>query len=135
MKIQRLLIVLTVVNFVLLAFSAARSRAVVGVAPALRGRALEIVDDRGRVRASIAVYPADPKVKMPDGTTGNPETVLLRLITSKGRPDVKIAATERGSASVSGGESDPTYVQIRAEGESTSLTLVNKDGGQRVIKP
>jgi len=135
MKIQRLLIVLTVVNFVLLAFSAARSRAVVGVAPVLRGRALEIVDDRGRVRASIAVYPADPKVKMPDGTTGNPETVLLRLITSKGRPDVKIAATERGSANVFGGESDPTYVQILAEGASTSLTLVNKDGRQRVIKP
>ena len=135
MKIQRLLIVLTVVNFVLLAFSMARSHAVLGVAPVLRGRALEIVDDRGRVRASIAVYPADPNVKMPDGTTGNPETVLFRLITSKGRPNVKIAATERGSANVFGGESDPTYVQILAEGASTSLTLVNKDGRQWVIKP
>src|SRR4051794_26730926 len=102
MKIQRLLVFLTVFNFVLLAFSVARSRAAVGVAPVLRGRALEIVDDRGRVRASIAVYPADPTVKMPDGTIGNPETVLLRLITSKGRPNVKIAATERGSASVFG---------------------------------
>lgn len=137
MKIQRLLIVLTVVNFVLLVFSLAQPRAVVarGVAPVLRGRALEIVDDRGRVRASIAVYPADPKVKMPDGTTGYPETVLLRLITSKGRPNVKIAATERGSGTALGGESDPTYVQILAEGASTSLKLVNKDGRQQVIKP
>jgi hypothetical protein len=137
MKIQRLLIALTIVNFVLLVLSLARPRAVgaQGVAPVLRGHALEIVDDRGQVRASIAVYPADPKVKMPDGTTGYPETVLLRLITSKGRPNVKISATERGSANGFGGESDPTYVQILAEGGSTSVKLVNKDGRQQVIKP
>ncbi len=137
MRLQPLLIVLTVVNFVLLLFSLAQPRAAgaQGVAPVLRGRALEIVDDRGRVRASIAVYPADPKVKMPDGTTGYPETVLLRLITSNGRPNVKISATERGSANGFGGESDPTYVQILAEGASTSLKLVNKDGRQQLIKP
>ena len=68
-----------------------------GVAPVLRGRALEIVEDRGRVRASITLFPANPRAKMPDGTTGYPETVLLRLISSAGRPDVKIAATERGA--------------------------------------
>jgi hypothetical protein len=137
MKIQRLLIALTIVNFVLLVFSLVQSRAVVaqGVAPVLRGRALEIVDDRGRVRASIAVYPADPKVKMPDGTTGYPETVLLRLITSKGRPNVKLATKEDGAALVLGGESDPTYVQILAEGLSTSLKLINKDGREQLIKP
>jgi hypothetical protein len=61
---------------------------------ALRGRALEIVDDQGRVRAMFKVFPADLNVKMLDGTTGYPETVLLRLIDSKGGPNVKIAATE-----------------------------------------
>ncbi|HLK17654.1 MAG TPA: hypothetical protein VKT81_01825 [Bryobacteraceae bacterium] len=90
-----------------------------GIAPVLRGHALEIVDDQGRVRASISVFPADPKVKMPDGTTGYPETVLLRLITSQGRPHVKIAATEVGSADSFGGEADPTNVQILAMGEKT----------------
>jgi len=72
-KIQRLLIALTIVNLNLglLVFSLAqpRSAAAQGVVPVLRGRALEIVDDRGRVRASITVFPADPTVKMPDGTT------------------------------------------------------------------
>ena len=92
-----------------------------GVAPVLRGRALEIVDDAGRVRASIAILPADPNVRMPDGTTGYPETVLLRLINSKGRPNIKIAATERGAGQVLGGESDPTYVQILAEGSEHDL--------------
>ena len=82
----------------------------------LRGRALEIVDDQGRVRAMIKVFPADPSVKMPDGTTGYPETVLLRLIDSKGAPNVKIAATEDGSAMSLGGESNPTHVQVLARG-------------------
>src|SRR5262249_5277240 len=103
--------------------------------PVLRGRGLEIVDEEGRVRAMIKIFPADPKVKMPDGTTGYPETVLLRLITSKGAPNVKIAATEDGSGISLGGESNPTDVQILARGTTTSLKLVNKDGREQVIKP
>ena len=137
MKTQRLLVVITVFNILLLVFSLGQTRAVVaeGVAPVLRGRALEIVDDRGRVRASITILPADPAVKMPDGTMGYPETVLLRLINSKGRPNVKLGATERGAGLLIGGESDPTYVQILAEGAGTSLKLINNDGRERLIKP
>ena len=137
MNAQRLLIALTVLNMLLLVFSLAPPLAVVaqGVAPVLRGRAFELVDDRGRVRASIAVLPADPAVKMPDGSTGYPETVLFRLITSKGRPTVKIAATEDGAVLALGGESDPTYASIAARGASTSLKLVNKNGRQQLIKP
>jgi hypothetical protein len=70
---------------------------------------------------------------LPDGTT-YPETVLLRLISSQGRPNVKIAATEDGSALALGGEADPTHVAIGARGTSASLKLVNKDG-QQLIKP
>ena len=137
MKLQRLLITLTIINVALLMFFLAQTRPAVtqDIAPILRGHALEIVDDRGRVRASIAVYPAHPNVKMPDGTVGYPETVLFRLITSKGRPNVKIAATEKGSAAVFGSESDPTYVQVLAEGASTSVKLVNKDGKQKLMEP
>lgn len=137
MKTQRLLIALTIVNIALLTVSLARPGAAGadGIAPVLRGRALEIVDDRGRVRASIAVLPADPAVKLPDGTTGYPETVLLRLSTSEGRPNVKLAATEDGAGLVLGGESNPTHVQVLAQGVSTSLKLSNKDGREQVIKP
>ena len=137
MRIQRFAIVLTVINLLILMSTLfrANSAPTPEVAPVLRGRALEIVDDQGRVRAMIKVFPADPKVKMPDGTTGYPETVLLRLIDSKGAPNVKIAATEDGSALSLGGESNPTFVQILARGTSTSLKLVNKDGRQQVIKP
>jgi hypothetical protein len=140
MKPHRLLLTLTALNLLLLLFSLGHTRAVVAegaerVAPVLRGRALEIVDDKGRVRASISVLPADPTFKMPDGTTGYPETVLLRLITSKGRPNVKIAATERGAGQVLGGEANPTYVQILAEGPSTLMKLKNGDGREQLIRP
>src|SRR5512138_2913604 len=128
MNIPRLLIALTVVNLVLLAFLLARPAVATGdgVAPVLRGRALQIVDERGRVRASIDVYPADPNVKMPDGTRGYPETVLLRLISAKGAPNVKLAATEDGSVLVTGGESDPAHIQLLARGATTAITLSDK---------
>jgi len=137
MKTQRLGIGLTVLNLVILTcvLFRANSAPTPEVAPVLRGRGLEIVDEEGRVRAMIRVFPANPTVKMPDGTMGYPETVLLRLIDSKGAPNVKIAATEDGSAVSLGGESNPTNVQVLARGTSTSLKLVNKDGREQLIKP
>jgi hypothetical protein len=135
MKTHRFLIVLTVVNLVLLALSLIQSRSVAaqGVAPVLRGRALEIVDDHGRVRASIQVLPA--------GTQKNGElsleTVLLRLITEKGRPSVKIGASEESAGLALTGPTNTknTYVQLGAQGTASSLTLKNEDGREQVIKP
>ena len=136
MKTQRLLIALTLVNFGVLIFSLAqRPVEAQGVAPVLRGRAFEIVDDKGRVRASINVLPADPKVKMPDGTVGYPETVLLRMINSKGRPNVKIEATEDGSGIGLGGDQDPTYILMDAKRDKTYMKLTNHDGKQQLLKP
>ncbi len=135
MKSQRIAIVLTVFNLLLLGFSLSRIQpaSAADPLPVLRGRALEIVDDRGRVRASISVLPADRDFKMPDGTRGYPETVLLRLITAEGRPNVKLGATREGAGLLVGG-SDPTYVQILAEGAQTTVRL-NEKGAQRVIEP
>jgi len=136
---QRLAVALTGLNLAILGFTVvSRARPAVAapdVVPVLRGHALEIVDDRGRVRASIASQPADPSVRMPDGTTGYPETVLLRLRTSAGQPNVKIAATEDGAGMVLGGNSDPTYAQILARGDSTSLKLSNKNGRVHLVEP
>ena len=87
------------------------------------------------MRAEIRILPAGPNVRMPDGRRGYPETVLLRMANSEGAPNVKIAATEDGSALGLGGESDPTYIQLLARGASTSVKLVNKDGREQVVKP
>ena len=139
MTAQRLVIALTALNLVLVGSSFfGRTRPAVaasGVAPVLRGRALEIVDDRGQIRASIVVLPADRTVKMADGTTGYPETVLLRLRTSAGRPNVKLAATEDGAGLVIAGDADPMYAQILARGDSTFLKLSNKSGKVHLVEP
>jgi hypothetical protein len=135
MKTERLLVCLTLVNAALLAFSLAQPHltAAQDAIPVLRARALEIVDDQGRMRAEIKVLPAEPALKMPDGTTGYPETVQLRLFTSKGGPNVKLATTEDGSALLLGG--DPGYVQILGRGATPLVRLFKKDGRQQTIKP
>ena len=64
-----------------------------------------------------------------------PETVLLRLRDSKGRPSIKLQATDLGGGIGFGGEDDPTYATLSATGTSTSLKLRNKDGQEKIIKP
>ncbi len=136
MKIQPLLVALTLVNLVLLIVALAQMRPAVAaedVAPVLRGRALEIVDDRGKVRASINVLPASTQK---DGER-YAETVLLRLITERGRPSVKIGASEQsaGLALVGPTGTKETYVQLGANGTVSSLTLKNEDGREQIVKP
>src|SRR4051812_43026768 len=137
MKTQRLAIVLTAINFVVLIFNLAHPRPATagGVAPVLRGSALEIVDDHGKVRASITVYPANQTFKMPDGKTGYPETVVFRLIDPNGRPEVKLAASAQGGGLGFVGDSDSTQVLLQAEGKDSSLKLTNQDGRQQLFKP
>ena len=137
MKTERLVILLTAVNAGLLAYQMFRphlsTAATADVQTVIRGRALEIVDDRGRVRASLSVLPEDPK-HMWKGEP-YPETVLLRLITADGRPNVKLGASKRGAGLLIGGESDPTYVQVLAEDGESSVKLIDQSGTERLIKP
>jgi hypothetical protein len=137
MKTQRLALVLTVINLVTLIFIVAHLRPATaeGVAPVLRGRSLEIVDDQGKVRASIKLHPADPTFKMPDGKTGYPETVMFRLIDANGRPEVKLGASEQGGGLGLIGAFDSTHILLQAEGTDSSLKLANKDGRQQLVKP
>ena len=124
MNAPRLLVTLTVINFAALLLSLAQHAApVLAQAPAtlLRACALEIVDEQGRVRASLSVLPAGTSA------AGEPhaETVLLRLITEKGRPSIKIGASEQTSGlSVAGptGTQD-TYAILEANATSTLLKL------------
>ena len=135
MKIQRLLIGLTLVNLALLIFTLSQARPAEAEAgpPVLRGRALEIVDDRGRVRASIQVLPAKTQA---NGET-SAETVLLRLITERGRPSVKIGASEQAAGLSLAGPSNTkdTYVILEAKGTASSLKLRNEDGREQIVRP
>jgi hypothetical protein len=60
---------------------------------------------------------------------------FLLLIDPNGRPNVKLAASEQGSGLGLGGDSDLTYVVLKAEGPESSLKLTNKAGREQLIKP
>ena len=138
MTIQRLLIALTVANLAILSVTLTAMRPAVAqdtppVAPVLRGRALEIVDDQGRVRASLSVLPAGTSAR----GDRSAETVLLRLITERGRPSVKIGASEETAGMSLAGPTGTkeTYVILQSKGTASSLTLKNEDGREQVVKP
>ena len=136
MKIQRTLFVLTALNLALLLLTVAQQfgRAFAqSESPVLRARGLEIVDAQGRVRASIQVLsPATSQDSEEEA-----ETVLLRLITERGRPSVKIASSEPASGlSVAGPTGTKnTYVTLGAKGTISSLKLRNENGRERIITP
>jgi hypothetical protein len=136
MKSQRLLVALTVLNLTLLTYQVLRPRIAFAQdsAPVLRGRALEIVDERGKVRAEIRVFPADSKHKLPNGDP-YPETTLLRLIDPNGRPSVKLATDVRGGGLYLGGAEDPTMARLAGDGTEARLELVDKDRKEKVFRP
>jgi hypothetical protein len=132
MRTARLATILTLVNLAILMASLSNLwPAAAKSLPVLRGSALELMDDHGRVRAEIKVLPADPTVKMPDGSVGYPEAVQLRLFDSQGGPNVKLAATEDGSGLVLGGQG--AYVQILSRGRHPFIKLAGRDQQERVI--
>jgi hypothetical protein len=145
MATQRLTTGLTVMNFAILAFllgqerpwaavAAAASRPQASpavtqdVAPSLRGRALELLDERDRVRARLSVEPEGE--------------VVLRLIDRAGTIRVKLGAGEDGSGLLLLDEATEPGVHLIARRTgtaerptTTSLTLRGADGQQRVIRP
>lgn len=142
MKAQRIFIALTIINLALTMFLLAQLRRVDArstepgsPAPVLRGSALEIADDQGRVRASIKIHQGDPNYKWPDGKIGYPETVMFRLIDPNGRPEVKLGASVEGGGLGLIGETDTTNALLEAQGVDTRLKLTNKAGKQQLIKP
>ena len=142
MREQRIMVGLTLANLCIMIFMLFHQGGTVAASSAatvLRARGLEIVDDQGRVRASISVLPAGP-ARAANGRIANdgkiyPETVLLRLIRPDGRPSVKLGTSEQSSGLSLGGGVDPTYIVLNADGGDPSLALTNKDGQRQLIKP
>ena len=104
-----------------------------GVPETLIARELKIVDDQGRVRAIIGVLP--PSVSASGDHSA--ETVLLRLITERGRPSVKIAASEEAAGmSLTGptGTSD-SYIVLQADRTEGSIRVRSQAGREQAVKP
>ena len=145
MKAQRFALALSAANLALLVVLFAKvlppmARAVVPlsaqattstqktVVPLLRGRALELLDERDQVRVRIDVEP--------DGEA------VLRLIDEDGGIRVKLGAGEGGSGLLLLDEATEPAVHIiarrtgtAATPTTTSVTLRGAGGRQRVIVP
>jgi hypothetical protein len=65
------------------------------------------------------------------------ETVLLRLITERGRPTVKIGASEPSSGVMVAGPTNTkaTFAILNAGASTSSLKLSNEDGQQQLVSP
>jgi hypothetical protein len=140
MRSTRVLFALTAANLVLLAGLAVQSlsrparaqeagQGAADVPAVIRARALEIVDDQGRVRALLAVMP-------PATVDGKdyPETVLLRLIDPQAGPVVKLTAAENGSA-LGLSDSGEGGVQLFGRDEGSVVRVVSKKGEKRELVP
>ena len=123
MKFQRVAIVFSVLNLLLLFFLLVTvpSAAQQGVTPIVRTQAFELVDKSGKKRAQINV----------DEKTGE---VVFRLRDSKGDIRAKFGADERGSGLILMDDRTDATVQIRAIRSGASLTLINREGHERLIK-
>jgi len=133
MKIQRVAIALTVINLVLLVFLLAETYRAHArdVAPVLRGRALQIVDEQDRVRAEILVHG-------PETVNGKtyPETVLFRMATAQRAPLMKMTVSEDGSALGLSDDSVPGGVELRAHRDKGNFVkIVSRDGREQTLKP
>ena len=73
-------------------------------------------------------------MKQPDGST-YPETVLLRMSTSEGRPVVKIASSEDGAGMALSAAEGLAYVQILARGGDPKLVVVDGAGKETLKQP
>ena len=127
MKNNRFALVLTVLNVLaMLGFwsqqQVARAQAVPDI---VRAKGLEIVDDRGIVRAQIIVQPNDGGV-------------LFRLIDQQRKPLVKLGAGADGTGLMLTGDparQEWSGIQALAKPGGSTLRLLNLDGKERVIKP
>lgn len=143
MRSQRIAIGLTVINLVVLLGTLMQSKltAAESVAPILRVKTLEVVDEHNVVRARLGVK----------GVTG---PIELDLFDQSGINHIKLGAANAGSDLASGlvvadGGTDPvsgahvqTYVQVIArlgvatpERPTTQIKLSGPDGRERVLMP
>ena len=128
----RLLFVLTTLNLILLAgllIERTQPAFAKSVSPVLRGSALEIVDDQGRVRAQIGVH--GPSTV---GGKRYPESVLFRLIDPTSGPVVKIGAAANGGA-IGLTDGADRGVQIFAHDTGSFVRIVARSGREKIMRP
>jgi hypothetical protein len=120
---RRLVVGLAGLNVLLMAALLVQGRraSAAGDAETIRARALELVDERGRVRGQITVEP--------DGEA------VFRLRDAAGQIRVKLGAGGDGSGLLLLDGSTEPGIHMLARTGGTSVTLTSRGGQPRVITP
>ena len=120
---QRFVILLSLVNSALLLFLLMRPAptAAEGIAPMLRGEAIELVDTQGKTRARLNVE-----------STGE---AVLRLTAPDGSIRVKLGAGADGSGLLLLDHNSEPGFQALAKPAGASLLLTGKNGQKREFTP
>ena len=124
MRTTRVAALVTGLNLFLVVALLVRARAsaqTAAPASVLRGQALELVDERGQLRARFNVE-ADGQV-------------VLRLLDERGTIRVKLGADEEGSGLLLANDATEPGVHLLAKASGSSMRVVNKDGRERLITP
>jgi hypothetical protein len=124
MRSQRLAVALAAVNLAILVVLLLRggSAAAQDIAPVVRAGRFELVDESGRVRASIRAE-------------SEPDATVLRLMDESGTIRVKLGADTKGSRLVLLDDRTELGVQIGAQGAGSFVRVVDRDGREQVVKP
>ena len=123
MKMNRLAVILTLINLVVLVFVLAQNRTTAAETSSdvLRVRVFELVDDHGQVRAQLNVEDSGE--------------VVFRLRDADGTIRVKLGAAEDSSGLVLLNDLTEPGIQLLAGQDGASLTLAEKGKAGRVIEP
>jgi hypothetical protein len=121
MNSTRLALGVTAINLALFLTAFTRNPRSANEPQVLRGSALELVDERGRIRARVNVEPEGQ--------------VVLRLVDQEGRIRVKLGAGTDGSGLLLANDATEPGVHLLATGEGSSVRVVNRDGRERLIRP
>ena len=122
MQAQRVAVVLTGINIVLLAAILSQGRPVAAqpVPQVIRAQSMEIVDGQGRVRFHLAAQPD--------------REAVFRMRDGNGTIRVKISASEEGSGLLLLDDATEPGLHVLAKRSDTLLTL-KKGKDQRVFRP
>lgn len=123
MRGSRITVLVTALNLILLLVILVNRGSASVQAPEslLRGQALEIVDERGQIRARLNVE-----------TDGE---VVFRLLDDRGEIRVKLGADAEGSGLLLANDATEPGVHLLAKAAGSSVKVANKDGRERLVTP
>ncbi len=123
MTIVRVAVGFTAANLAILLAGVAHARAsrADGALPVLRGSALELVDERGRMRARLNVEAGGE--------------VVFRLLDGTGTIRVKLGAGTEGSGLLLANDATEPGIHLVAGAEGSRVRIANKDGRERILVP